>query len=124
MALECEHRMENLHMQSAILVQEQFGNSMFRALMKDDRGHIEKLQTALDEVQRENDGAYEIINFEGMTTPEIIDCIQAGKDLELAVNETGSNHGSGSSYPHFPVKQDPALSAPWQSDFPEKTVSG
>jgi hypothetical protein len=60
MALECEHRMENLHMQSAILVQEQAGNNMFRALMKDDRGHIEMLETALQELLRNQDDVLEM----------------------------------------------------------------
>lgn len=64
MALECEHRMENLHMQSAILVQDQAGNSLFRALMKDDRGHIEMLEAALEELQREQDDELEMITFE------------------------------------------------------------
>lgn len=80
MALKCEHRMENLHMQSAILVEGQVGNSMFRALMKDDRGHIEMLEAALDEVKRENAGEFEIIDFEGMSNADIIDYIETGKD--------------------------------------------
>lgn len=101
MALACEHRLENLHMQSAILVKEAVGNSMFKALLKADRQHVELLEATLDMMQREEAGVFEIIDFEVMPTQEIMDY-----DLSS------------------PVRCDPALPAPWQSILPEKTASG
>jgi len=80
MALECEHRMENLHMQSAILVNENFGNRMFKALMEADHGHIEMLQAALGELQSNTYDDIESVDFEELDPLDNMECQKtAGK---------------------------------------------
>jgi len=73
MALQCEYRMEILHMQSAILMKEKTGNSMFKSMIKsmikEDRGHIEMLEAALYELQKNNDGEFDIIELDEPVLP-------------------------------------------------------
>lgn len=73
MALECEYRMENLHMQSAILVKERAGNSMFMAMMKEDRGHIIMLEKALVEMQKKKDDEIDADDFEELEPLDIME---------------------------------------------------
>jgi rubrerythrin len=50
LSIQCENRMDYLHMQNAILMKENAGNSMFRAMLMEDRGHTMMLMTALNEL--------------------------------------------------------------------------
>ena len=63
LALQCEQRMDCLHMQNALLLKERGGNSMFRAMLKEDRGHVRMLEDTLDELQREGDADTDIIEL-------------------------------------------------------------
>jgi len=74
MALSCEYRMESLHMQNAILVEDKCSNSMFKVLIEADHGHIVMLQTALDEMLQENDEEIEIVDLEGLSPLDIPVC--------------------------------------------------
>jgi rubrerythrin len=78
MALECESRMENFHMHNAILVKENVGNSMFKALKKADHEHIEMLETALGILQKNNDTGCEGIYLEELTPLDVIEYDQLG----------------------------------------------
>jgi rubrerythrin len=50
LSIQCENRMDYLHMQNAILMKERSGNSMFKAMLMEDRGHTMMLMTALHEL--------------------------------------------------------------------------
>ena len=76
MALECESCMENMHMQSALLMKERVGNSMFKAMMKEDRGHVLMLQAALDEVQKKS-GDEETLDIEELNLLDMMEFQQA-----------------------------------------------
>ena len=63
LALECEQKMDCLHMQNALLVREQAGNSMFKAMLKEDREHAKMLEKALDDLLGKGETDTDIIEL-------------------------------------------------------------
>lgn len=50
-AIDMEEKMDFIHMQNSIIMEDKAGNDLFIAMMKADKGHAERLKEALVEVQ-------------------------------------------------------------------------
>lgn len=72
LALHCEKRMHHLHMQNAILLKENAGNSMFKAMLQEDRGHIVMLEAALKEEQQKLDIGFLVSGLQPVSSLDML----------------------------------------------------
>jgi len=75
LALHCEKRMDHLHMQNAILLKENAGNCMFKAMLQEDRGHIAMMEEALREEQQKLDIGFHASGLHPVSSLEMT-CVQ------------------------------------------------
>jgi len=72
LALHCEKRMNHLHMQNAILLKENAGNSMFKAMLKEERDHLVMMEAALKEDQWKADIGFHASGMQLVSSLETI----------------------------------------------------